>query len=82
MHLGNNSIFINLARMLWAFDIRKARDAKGNEIPVDINAYTNGFNSLPLPFDISITARSPAHAKVIEREFEEASEEFKIYETL
>ena len=42
IQLANNSIFLNIARMLWAFDIGKARDDKGNEIPVDIFDLSNG----------------------------------------
>ena len=42
LQLANNSIFLNIARMLWAFDIGKARDDKGNEIPVDIFDLSNG----------------------------------------
>jgi hypothetical protein len=35
MHVATNSLFINVARTLWGFDIQHARDEKGNVIPVD-----------------------------------------------
>lgn len=42
MHLASNSIMINIARILWGFNLGKALDADGKEIPVDIMAFTNG----------------------------------------
>ncbi|GAA5836682.1 hypothetical protein JCM11251_002697 [Rhodosporidiobolus azoricus] len=80
MHLAENSIFINTARILWAFDISAAKDASGKDIPVDIFSFTDGFNSMPRKFPCSIKVRSPAHAKVIEREWADAAEELRVYE--
>ncbi|BGP32800.1 hypothetical protein JCM10296v2_004584 [Rhodotorula toruloides] len=80
MHLAENSIYINIARILWAFNISKAKDAAGNDIPVDIFDFTDGFNSMPKPFKCSVKVRSPAHAAVIEREYSEAAEDFKQFE--
>ncbi|KAK3354060.1 cytochrome P450 [Lasiosphaeria hispida] len=72
MHLGQASVDINIARILWAFDVRAAKDENGRDIEVDIFAFSNGFNSSPLPFPCAITPRSPEHAKVVEREYQEA----------
>ncbi|KAJ7746276.1 cytochrome P450 [Mycena metata] len=79
-HLASNSIYINIARILWGFNLGKARDENGQEIDVDTFAYTDGFNSVPLPFPISITPRSPGHVVIIERENEAAQEELKAYD--
>ncbi|KAJ7108066.1 cytochrome P450 [Mycena crocata] len=79
-HLASNSIYINIARILWGFNLSKARDEQGQEIDVDTFAYTDGFNSIPLPFSISITPRSPVHAAIVERENEVAQEEMKTYD--
>lgn len=49
MHLAENSIYINIARILWAFNISKAKDASGNDIPVDIFEFTDGALSPPSP---------------------------------
>lgn len=38
--LAEQGTFITIARLLWAFNIRKARGSDGKEIPVDIFAYT------------------------------------------
>jgi len=42
-------------------------------------AYSEGFNSTPLPFECSITPRSKKHAEVIEREYREAYEQLRVY---
>lgn len=38
--LAEQGTFISIARLLWAFRIEKGRDEGGNEVPVDIFAYT------------------------------------------
>ncbi|KAJ7707448.1 cytochrome P450 [Mycena rosella] len=80
-HLASNSVYINVARILWGFNLSKARDENGQEINVDTLAYTDGFNSIPLPFPISITPRSANHLAIIERENEMAQEEMKSYDS-
>ncbi|GAA6007074.1 cytochrome P450 [Rhodotorula paludigena] len=77
MHLAENSIYINIARILWSFNIAKAKDAQGKDIDVDIFSFTDGFNSMPREFPCSIKVRSSQHAAVIEREYADAKEELK-----
>ncbi|KAK3290361.1 cytochrome P450 [Chaetomium fimeti] len=79
LHLGSASVAINIARILWAFDVKPARNAKGEVVDVDIFAFSDGFNSSPLPFECSITPRSERHARVVEREFQEARGELRQY---
>ncbi|KAJ7222947.1 cytochrome P450 [Mycena rebaudengoi] len=81
MHLAMNSMFINIARILWGFSLGKTLDHSGQEIEVDIMAYTDGFNSVPRPFKMSIVPRSSGHATIIERENEMAQEETKAYDS-
>lgn len=38
--LAEQGTFLSVARLLWGFNIQKALDENGNEIPVDIFAYT------------------------------------------
>lgn len=38
--LAEQGTFMTISRILWGFNIRKARDAAGKEIPVDIFDYT------------------------------------------
>ncbi|KAK2041447.1 cytochrome P450 [Colletotrichum somersetense] len=79
MHLGSASVALNIARILWGFTIGPAKDDKGRDIDVDIFAYSDGFNSSPLPFPCSITPRSLHHAAVIRREHENALKELGDY---
>jgi hypothetical protein len=43
--LAEQGTFITIARLLWGFRIQKAKDANGQEIPVDIFNYTYEFDS-------------------------------------
>ena len=36
MHLGAASVSINIARILWAFDIKPAKDKDGKDVEVDM----------------------------------------------
>jgi hypothetical protein len=38
--LAEQGTFLTVARLLWGFNIQKALDRNGNEVPVDIFAYT------------------------------------------
>ncbi|KAK8040802.1 Cytochrome P450 monooxygenase COX2 [Apiospora phragmitis] len=79
MHLGAASVNLNIARTLWAFNVTPAKDETGQDIDVDIFAFTDGFNSSPLPFPCSILPRSPQHADVVRRTYEEAVAELKTF---
>lgn len=52
---------------------------KGSILILDSFAYSEGFNSSPLPFPCSITPRSVKHAQVIETEQENALEDLMEY---
>jgi len=47
---------------------------------VDIFAYTDGFNSKPLPFKCRIQARGEKYVEIMRREYEEALEALQKYE--
>ncbi|KIW10511.1 hypothetical protein PV08_11475 [Exophiala spinifera] len=78
--LAEQGTFLTVARLLWAFNIQKALDENGNEIPVDIFKYTNGLNWRPEPFRCRITPRSPEVKETIEREGKQALEELSQFE--
>ncbi|KAG4431085.1 hypothetical protein IFR05_013440 [Cadophora sp. M221] len=78
--LAEQGTFMTIARLLWAFNIRKARDSSGKEIPVDIFDYTNGLNMRPNPFKCQILPRSPEIRKTIIREGEEALQRLSTYD--
>lgn len=77
--LAEQGTLLSVARFLWGFNIQKALDANGEEIPVDINAYTNGLNMRPQPFDCRWTVRSEEIRRTIEREGKQALEELDVY---
>ncbi|KAK7418150.1 hypothetical protein QQX98_004125 [Neonectria punicea] len=79
MHLGSASVAINIARILWAFEVNPAKGKDGKDIEADIFAFSEGFNSSPLPFPCSITPRSSRQVEVIERDFQDAMEDLKAY---
>ena len=66
--IAERSLYIVIARCLWAFDFAYAKDAQGQDIPIDENAYTNGFSTHPLPFKCSITPRGEWVKSVVEAE--------------
>lgn len=77
-HVAMNSLFINIARLLWAFDIENTLDEAGNTVKVDPLAYTQGFNSGPLPFQARFVVRSAEKKKALEQEWNDAEKEIGI----
>lgn len=61
--LAANSLFIALAKILWAFDIKPVTG-----VNYDKFAYTEGFNIRPQKFECAIAARSELHRQVMEGE--------------
>ncbi|KAI1629587.1 cytochrome P450 [Exophiala viscosa] len=78
--LAEQGTFLSVARILWGFNIQKALDKNGNEIPVDIFKYTNGLNMRPEPFECRIIPRSPEIKETIDREGRQALEELSQYD--
>lgn len=71
VHVAERSLFINIARVLWGFDISKARGPDGR--PVEpTTEMVPGFSTAPKPFECAITPRSKRHARVMRDAFEEA----------
>jgi len=56
--------------MLWAFDILPAKDAMGRDIVPDPDAFTNQFNSKPMPFECQFVPRNEKVANLVEEEWE------------
>lgn len=66
-HLAVNSLYIAMAKILWAYDIKAVPGRK-----YDIFDYTAGFNVRPKPFDCIIRVRSEQHRKALEKENDDA----------
>ncbi|KAJ7503688.1 cytochrome P450 [Mycena galericulata] len=57
-HVANNSLFIDIACLLWAVNIRPAKDAQGKPIiPIESESINDGLVVRPIPFNCSITPR-------------------------
>lgn len=39
-HLANNQIFLQILTLLWAFNIERERDARGNLVPLNVDGCT------------------------------------------
>ncbi|KAK5212184.1 hypothetical protein LTR41_002426 [Exophiala xenobiotica] len=75
MHVAERSLFINVARLMWGFDLQLAKDENGRDIPVDptfTTGYLPGGMAIAKPFVCDIRPRSPHHADVLRRDWEEA----------
>ena len=66
-HMAENSVFLGIARMLWAYDIKP-----GSGWEYDDNAWDPQFFTRPLNLRATFHVRSPAHQEVIEREWRDA----------
>ncbi|THH19397.1 hypothetical protein EW146_g1752 [Bondarzewia mesenterica] len=70
-HVANNSLFIDIAMMLWAMNIECATDEKGNSLPLDIDGcIEDGLVVRPIPFKCKITPRFPEVISILEQERE------------
>lgn len=87
MHVAERSLFINIARLLWGFDIDLKRGDDGEIIPVDFSLLgtLGGSNCSPSPFACGIIpcfwgnsdwadikVRSAHHERILREEWEQA----------
>lgn len=63
--LAQNSLFIALARLLWAFEFCPVRNLDGTARKYDTMAYTQGFNIRPQPFQCNIRIRDESRRLVL-----------------
>ena len=73
IHVATNNLLIAMARILWAFDIRPATTADGQEIPVDRDAIADSAAGHPVAFACEILPRSKNRTDIIRREWEQSS---------
>ena len=72
--LAANSLFVALAKVLWAFDVLPKEG-----VTYDTFAYTEGFNIRPRKFECEIRVRSEAHREVLLRELEGAKAVLEVF---
>ncbi|KIJ47075.1 hypothetical protein M422DRAFT_164363 [Sphaerobolus stellatus SS14] len=63
-YMAMNSVFFAIASILQVFEISKARDASGEEIPVEAE-FTSGFFSLAKDFKCTIRPRSSTAEELV-----------------
>lgn len=74
IHVAERSLYINISRVLWGFNISKKKGPDGAVIEPN-QAMVRGFMSVPEPFDCDIMPRSAKHAQIIREEFAKAEKE-------
>ncbi|KAF2144960.1 uncharacterized protein K452DRAFT_356306 [Aplosporella prunicola CBS 121167] len=73
-YLAERSLFLVMSHVLWAFEISKARDADGNEVPVDTNDLRPGAVATINPFRVTVKPRSEKKVALVRRIWEEERE--------
>ncbi|KAF2828007.1 cytochrome P450 [Ophiobolus disseminans] len=74
MHIAERSLFLAISRLLWAFDLRTARNEYGVEVVPDAEDLTEGLLIQPKPFPASIVPRSDDKAEKVREEWEKMEE--------
>ncbi|KAH7126489.1 cytochrome P450 [Dactylonectria estremocensis] len=74
MHLAQNSLYIIMARTLWAYNIKRARGPDGAEIEPVLKTEP-GFLMVPARFHAVLEPRSEKHAEIVEQSWVEARDE-------
>lgn len=69
MHIAERSLFLAIARLLWAFDFSMQKDEHGNEIVPDADALTGGVLVRPDEFPVVITPRKVEKAEAVRAEW-------------
>ena len=80
-HIAKNSLFINISRLLWMYNIGYAYeicDGRKQRIEVDPFAFTQGFNSRPMPFKANFQIRSSERESIARREWENAEKDVDV----
>jgi hypothetical protein len=72
IHVAERSLFINVSRVLWGFNLRKKIGKDEKEVEAKM---APGFFSVPELFECDITPRSEQHAEVMREESEKAEKE-------
>ncbi|KAI8996406.1 cytochrome P450 [Trametes punicea] len=75
LHVANQSIFIAVSRLLWAFDIVPAVGVDGKPILPSTDDFTSGLVTRPAPFPCTFKLRNKSAEEVIVLEAERAEAE-------
>lgn len=74
VHLAQNSLHINMARVMWAFNVvkKKGPDGKPMEPPTETKS---GFLSIPVKFPCAFEPRNPWVPRVIDETWQRAQDD-------
>ncbi|KAF9883127.1 hypothetical protein FE257_004076 [Aspergillus nanangensis] len=76
MHLAENSLFITIASLIWAFEILPPiLDGKVGTVDVSDAAYEEGVNTLPKPGKLRFVPRSKTVEETIKVKWQEAEKD-------
>lgn len=75
IHVAERSLFLGVARLMWAFDIVPAKDESGNDVLPDPEKLTQSFVCMPEPFQATIRPRSEEKARLIREIWKDAQAE-------
>lgn len=73
-HLAERTMYLAVAHMLWALDIRKAKDKEGNEIPIDRDSVRPGLVETLNQFEVDVKPRSGERAEWLKRNWKQQRE--------
>lgn len=74
VHVAERSLYINIARVLWGFNLRKKVSKDGKVIEVT-EKMEPGFFSVPEKYECDIRPRSAKHAEIVKKQWAEAEKE-------
>ncbi|KAH7012853.1 cytochrome P450 [Ilyonectria destructans] len=74
IHVAERTLFLAVVRLLWAFQIDKARGPDGEEIQVDRDEVTQSIAARPVPFRCSIKPRSEKHIAIVKESWKNAAD--------
>ncbi|KAH4181805.1 hypothetical protein HBI80_226140 [Parastagonospora nodorum] len=74
VHVAERSLYINIARVLWGFNLRKKIGKDGQVIEVT-EKMAPGFFSVPENYECDIRPRSAKHAEIMKKQWAEAEKE-------
>ncbi|KAH9953974.1 cytochrome P450 [Russula dissimulans] len=70
-HVANNSLFIDIAILLWGAKIERKKDASGKLLPLDVDgSVEDGLLVRPVPYECDITPRFPEASVLLAQELE------------
>lgn len=74
MHIAERSLYILIARIAWACDLKKKVGSDGKEIEVPLYDYCDGFNVQPNWFSFDLKVRSQDRWNVVKEAYEREME--------